>query len=321
MSFITNDLKRVLEQLQAGNIAAIPTETVYGLAADAANEAAIKKVFATKNRPIDHPLILHVAPHWDLSTWVSSVPEYAHALIEAFWPGPLTLVLPLKTGALHPLVTGGQNSIAIRAPNHPLAQTLLQQLGRPLVAPSANPFGKISPTTAEHVQQSFPDQDFLILNGGRCSIGVESTIVSALEAETYQILRHGTLSEQRIANVASVRRTNQVSAVRTSGQLATHYQPQKKLYYTDSLVTAAHSGAYLLSFYPHANARYQFPNNGQQAAYELYYQLRVADQSTADYMVIELPPETEDWLALREKIIKAGAPLPPTRHALSHQHE
>ena len=170
MPTITTNIDLVLEHLKQGEVVAIPTETVYGLAADATNESAIKKIFSIKKRPLNHPLIMHVCHDWDLNQWVNNVPVYAQHMILAFWPGPLTLVFNSKKDAVHSLVNGGQNSIAIRAPSHPLTEQLLRRLNRPIVAPSANPFGQISPTTALHVAQSFPDEHFLILDGGRCPL-------------------------------------------------------------------------------------------------------------------------------------------------------
>lgn len=319
MSCITNDVNSVVERLSMGDIAAIPTETVYGLAADAFSDSAIKKVFSTKNRPIDHPLIMHIAPQWDLTQWVSHIPDYAYALMESFWPGPLTLILPIKPGAVNPLITGGQTSIAIRAPNHALAQELLLKFKKPLVAPSANPFGKISPTTAYHVQHGFPKNDFLILDGGRCTVGVESTIVSALEPLTYAIVRPGIIDEDRIAATTSFKKQSGGKNVRVPGGLSSHYQPEKKLYYVDDIGDASHwfdkvkLSPYVLTFSqnyqgPYASL-YQFPDRSEDAAYELYYRLRIADQSAADFILIELPPKGQAWFVIRERILKAGSPM------------
>jgi L-threonylcarbamoyladenylate synthase len=315
MVFITKNLNLILDQLNQGDVVAIPTETVYGLAADAYCESAIKKVFATKQRPSNHPLIMHVAASWDLSQWVTHIPDYAYALMEACWPGPLTLVLPLKPGSVSPLVTGGQDSIAIRAPAHPLAHELLLQLGKPLVAPSANPFGKISPTTAAHVQHSFPHDNFYVLDGGRCRIGVESTIVSALSPEGYQLLRPGMIHAQQLAAITSRHAIPPEAGIRTPGQLASHYQPEKPVYYTQQITTPP-AEAYILSFSAHTPGplSYQFPHESEHAAYELYYRLRLADQSSAKFILLELPPSGDEWLAVSERMIKAGTPW-ETHHA------
>ena len=319
MSCITSDVNLVIEKLSMGDIAAIPTETVYGLAADAFCDSAIKKVFATKKRPINHPLIMHIAPEWDLSAWVSHIPDYAYALIESFWPGPLTLILPIKSGAINPLITGGQTSIALRAPNHTLTQSLLLNYGKPLVAPSANPFGKISPTTARHVQQGFPMHDFLILDGGRCRVGVESTIVSALAPLTYEVVRPGIIDAEKIAMVTSAPAAPCEKNLRVPGGLACHYQPEKKLYYGDDLVQSAYFfdkaqvSPYVLTFSKNYRGPsvsvYEFSDKMEEVAYELYYRLRIADQSEADCIFIELPSKNQEWYVIYERILKAGVPM------------
>lgn len=319
MSCITSDVNLVVQRLSMGDIAAIPTETVYGLAADAFADSAIEKVFSTKKRPIDHPLIMHISPQWDLTQWVSHIPDYAYALMESFWPGPLTLILPIKSGAISPLITGGQTSIAIRAPNHTVTQELLLKFGKPLVAPSANPFGKISPTTAQHVKQGFPTNDFLILDGGRCSVGVESTIVSALESLTYEIARPGIIDEEKIAATISLKARSGAKNLRVPGGLSSHYQPEKKLYYVDDIGQASHwlnkadVYPYVLTFSQHYRGPYvflyEFPDRSEDAAYELYYRLRLADQSEADFILIELPPKGQGWFVIRERILKAGRPM------------
>ncbi len=161
MGRISNDLDRIVNELLLGNLVSLPTETVYGLAADATNEVAVEKIFKVKKRPLNHPLIMHVAPDWDLSQWVERIPEYACNLIKSFWPGPLTFVFKLKEKTnISRLATGTQGTIAIRSPDHPLALEILRKLDRPIVAPSANPFGKVSPTEAKHVMQDFPEDSF-----------------------------------------------------------------------------------------------------------------------------------------------------------------
>lgn len=316
MSMITTEPELALAALKRGDIVAIPTETVYGLAGNAENEQAIRKIYSLKNRPLNHPLIMHVAQHWDLSRWVSTIPDYAQILIKRFWPGPLTLVLPCKPGQVSPLVTGGQDTVALRCPKHPLAQALLQQAGFPLVAPSANPFGKISPTTAEHVYHSFKDEALLILDGGRCQVGIESTIVAATDPQHYQILRHGLIDETELNQVLAIKGTDKESAIRVPGKLEAHYQPEKPLYcFADRAALEAfcqqtRALVYILSFTESKGSSdfyYQLPSSAEQSAYELYYQLRQADQSAATVIAIELPPEQEPWLAVRERIIKASS--------------
>ncbi len=315
MSQITQKIDHAIADLLSGKPVAIPTETVYGLAALIDQEQAIKAVFHMKQRPLNHPLIVHVATNWDLSQIVEEIPEYAKRLISAFWPGPLTLVFKSKENAINPIITGNQSTVAIRCPNHPLAQQLLKALDTPVVAPSANSFGKVSPTTAAHVHHSFPSDDLIILDGGRCEIGIESTIVDATKIEGYQILRHGMIDAQAIAEIALMPCLNQDNSIRVPGKLDTHYQPQKRLYYFEDInqlsdfchqkpdvyVIASKQPATVSNEYFHV-----FATNPEQAAFDLYYQLREADHSNADCIAIELPPHTSKWQGIRERILKAG---------------
>jgi len=325
MSFlpvISPEVDAAVACLQRGDVVAIPTETVYGLAANADSEQAVRKIFAMKNRPLSHPLIMHVAEGADLYQWVDCIPGYAQQLMAAFWPGPLTLVFQSKPGKINPLVTGGQSTVAIRCPQHPVAQALLQRLDFPLVAPSANPFGKISPTTAEHVQQSFADQSLLILDGGRCSVGIESSIVSALDAEQYQILRPGMIDEQAIRYVLNRDASKAQTDLRVPGKMDSHYQPEKPLHCFDRLTDLqafcqAHPDAYVLSFQKDrlfgSHAGFQLPDNPEKLAYELYYQLRQADQSASRVLAMELPPAKTEWEGIRERALKASFRAENTR--------
>lgn len=319
MSKITLHIDLAIRQLASNEIVAIPTETVYGLAGNAEDETAIHKIYSLKKRPLTHPLIMHVAENWDLTRWVTIVPDCAKLLIHHFWPGPLTLVLPCIP-QLNPLITGGQNTVAVRCPKHPITQIILQELGFPLVAPSANPFGKISPTTAEHVQQSFPNDELLILDGGRCQVGIESTIVAIVNNTEYQILRHGIITEREISSrLRSKPLQHANSSLRVPGKLAQHYQPNKPLFYFSDPKALAifyerfSKPVYLLSFanFPELadELHYQLVKNPQQTAFELYHQLRQADLSSASCILIELPPEEDTWEGIRERIIKAGRPL------------
>lgn len=316
MAQITQDFFQAIEALEGGKPVAIPTETVYGMAALVTDEAAIRAVFALKNRPLNHPLIVHVADNCDLTTLVKHIPDYAQQLIQHFWPGPLTLVFPCKD-TINPLITGGQSTVAIRCPAHPLTQKLLRHLKAPLVAPSANPFGRVSPTTALHVYQAFSQEDLTILDGGRCQVGIESTILDVTQPESYTILRHGVIDELAIAKVISTPCVHKDSDVRVPGKLESHYQPQKPLYYFASFADLTtfcqkHSGeVYVLAkqnptkiapelFHP-------LEACPQKMAYDLFFQLRQADDSKAKYIAIELPPKTQQWLGLRERILKAGS--------------
>ncbi|QMT61865.1 L-threonylcarbamoyladenylate synthase [Legionella sp. PC997] len=316
MPLITTDINRAIYDLKAGKPVAIPTETVYGLAAPINNEQAIRAVFAMKERPLNHPLIVHVAPNWDLNKLVQDIPPYAQQLIKAFWPGPLTLVLHYKPDQINPLITGGQNTVAIRCPAHPVAQELLTKLDIPLVAPSANPFGKVSPTTAQHVSESFPDKELTILDGGRCTVGIESTIIDATHAENYQILRHGLLDEKAIAKVIATPSFHHENTLRVPGKLESHYQPHKILYYFSCYDTLAafctknSEKVYVMASNRPIGIRedhfHLLESHPKKVAFDLYYQLRKADASDAEIIAIELPPPTGEWQGVRERILKAG---------------
>lgn len=318
MPLITTSLDDAINDLLLNKPVAIPTETVYGLAAPIDREEAIKAVFAMKNRPLNHPLIVHVALGFDLSKLVAYVPDYAQRLISTFWPGPLTLVLPSKPGIINPLITGGQTTVAIRCPAHPVAQQLLSMLNTPLVAPSANPFGKISPTTAAHVAQSFADEALTILDGGRCSVGIESTIVDATNPDGFQVLRHGSIDEASLTRALSMKPLVAENNTRVPGKLDSHYQPNKTLYYFDQYETLKafckkrEGDVFVIAGNkPITVADHHFrllASLPEKAAYELYYQLREADASNAICIAIELPPAVDHWLGVRERVLKAGHP-------------
>ena len=303
MGTITHDINLIIAALNRGEIAAIPTETVYGLAGNAENSSAIQQIYTLKQRPLNHPLIMHIAKDADLTRWATAIPDYVETLITHFWPGPLTLVLPCLPSQINPLVTSGQTTVAIRAPSHPLAQQLLSLLNFPLVAPSANRFGKISPTTAAHVQDSFNNDELLILDGGRCAIGIESTIVAATNPNGYQILRHGMIDEAMLHQVLPGLELPRDEKIRISGNLDTHYQPEKPLYYFTDRNLAKQFCA------QHSAVVVSLKQESSTAAYELYYQLRAADKSSADIILIELPPVTSSWKGTRERIMKAGRTL------------
>jgi L-threonylcarbamoyladenylate synthase len=317
MSRITNDTDVIVNQLLAGNVVALPTETVYGLGADATNERAVQKIFTIKNRPLSHPLIMHVAPPWDLTQWVEGIPSYAVSLIRAFWPGPLTLVFKLKKQAnISQLITGSQDTIAIRSPAHRLTLEVLNKLNRPIVAPSANPFGKVSPTTAQHVMHDFPEHSFPILEGGSCAVGIESTILYCIDESNCSILRPGVIGQSDIEKFCNASLTQIKQPIKISGNLKSHYQPKKPLFYFNSeeasrlktTVLNADNG-YILCFNSLFNKKrinYLFPSCPKKAAKEFYRQLREADQSNNSIILIELPPEKPEWNALIERIKKAG---------------
>lgn len=314
---ITTHIAEAVQALQHHRIAAIPTETVYGLAGIALYEDAIRQIFSFKNRPLNHPLILHVANHFDLNQWVMDISDHAQTLIEQLWPGPLTLVFNCRPHAINTLVNGGQRTIAIRCPNHPVTIQLLTELNLPLVAPSANPFGKISPTTAAHVEQSFNDPNLLILDGGRCEIGIESTIVDVSNPAGYRVLRQGIISNTVLETLLPGKQLidTPFSTIRVPGKLDTHYQPKKTLHCFSSVTLmqqfcSHHPDSYVLSFKKNhlfsAHAGISLAFEPERLAYDLYYELRLADASSASCIVIELPPDLPEWAGVRERLSKAG---------------
>ncbi len=212
--------------IKAGRLVAFPTETVYGLGCNAMNADAAAKIFEAKQRPQFDPLIVHIADRDQLDSVVGSLPTQAQQLMDAFWPGPLTLVLSKRT-AVPDLVTAGLNTVAVRMPNHPVAQALIREAGTPIAAPSANPFGYVSPTTARHVADGLGNQVDLILDGGPCAVGVESTIVSLVGVEP-ELLRPGSITlEQLTAVIGPLRRSSPVNDKPVApGQLARHYATQ-----------------------------------------------------------------------------------------------
>jgi L-threonylcarbamoyladenylate synthase len=235
MNNISTDIHKAKNILEQDNLVAIPTETVYGLAGNAFSETAIKKIFETKNRPLFNPLIVHIHSKDLLDDLTEKVPQKAYQLAEAFWPGSLTLVLKKKSNIPY-LVTAGKNTVAVRVPNHPLTLSLLQLLDFPLVAPSANPFGSISPTTAEHVVNYFPETVPLVLDGGVCESGIESTIIGFDEDEPI-LYRLGAISIEAIEAVVgkvTVMNTKE-AAPEAPGMLLKHYAPKTKTILVDDL--------------------------------------------------------------------------------------
>lgn len=310
-------LNKAIELLIQGEIVAIPTETVYGLAANAENENAIRQVFRTKGRPLNHPLILHIADKNQVSNYALDIPDYAWELINQFWPGPLTLVFNAKKDKSLDLVRGGHDTIAIRCPKHPLTQELLSTLNFPLVAPSANPYEKISPTTAQHVCEAFSGANAVaVLDGGRCDMGIESTIIDVTHQNYYVILRHGMVALADICAVIPNAPYQENSDTAAPGKALKHYQPKTELIYFSSqqllldYVKQLTDSYYWLSFKDNKEHSIQpgfiFSNNRDDAFREFYYQLREADKHNVSKILIDLPPDSLQWQAIRERIFKAG---------------
>lgn len=296
----------------------MPTETVYGLAADARNPEAVARVFAAKQRPASHPLIVHLASVAELDKWAREIPPEAHKLAETFWPGPLTLILKKRPSVLDG-VTGGQDTIAIRVPRHPLALALLQAFGDGLVAPSANRFTRISPTTAAAVKAELGDQVDLILDGGASEVGLESTILD-MSGQTPRILRPGMLTPAEIGVAlgveVAVTRQDFPTEVRAPGMHHLHYAPVTStqiLSATDfvELPPAALPAACLI----HSNMQcpinpqlhqIKMPSNAAAYAHDLYAVLREQDARQLKYIFIEAVPETAEWDAIRDRLSKAS---------------
>lgn len=304
--------------LKSGQVVAIPTETVYGLAADISQEAAVKQIFALKGRPENHPLIIHISAVAQLETYATHIPDYAYQLAKHFWPGPLTLVL-FKSNLVGNWVTGGQDTVGIRMPNHPLALQLIEQVGSPLAAPSANQFGKISPTHPAHVQAEFGDV-IQIVEGGACEVGIESTIVDATDPNVCTILRPGMISEQQIQAILGSHIRMQKSTEKSrkvSGTLKSHYAPNKPTFMFNDAATLqklfeehgrAVYGLYLSDHYatefPQAS---QMPLNEHVYAQSIYDALRKADNSEQNIILIEKPPFSIEWTAIIDRLERSCA--------------
>ena len=211
--------------LRSGGLVAFPTETVYGLGADADNEMAVRKIFAAKGRPADHPVIVHLAQARDIAIWAETIPEQAWQLADAYWPGPLTLILPRANRAKN-VVTGGLNTVGLRVPSHPVAQALLREFGGAIAAPSANRFGRVSPTRAEHVRSELGGELAMILDGGACEVGLESTIVD-FSGKCPAILRPGAITREQVEVICGqFLASPEMSETRCSGRLESHYAPR-----------------------------------------------------------------------------------------------
>jgi L-threonylcarbamoyladenylate synthase len=316
------NIVRAVSLLRAGNIIGMPTETVYGLAADASNAAAIAKIFAAKGRPADHPLIIHVANTDAAKTWASADgwPDTAQILADAFWPGPMTLIVKRAAHVLD-AVTGGQDTVGLRVPSHPVAQALLKAFAGAVAAPSANKFGHISPTTAQHVASEFADTDLLILDGGACEVGVESTIID-LSSGVTRVLRPGRIRTSEIERVIGQRlHSNDVKerTPRVSGSLDSHYAPTKKTLMLagdalDIFLDAARDAGKHVGLI-HYSSRFASKRvkeramlHGDDAAkfeHDIYSKLRALDESSVELIVIETPPTTSDWDAVNDRLRRA----------------
>jgi L-threonylcarbamoyladenylate synthase len=310
------EIEKAVETLRAGGLVVFPTETVYGLGANASNPAAVRKIFEVKGRPANHPVIVHLDNPRYLHRWVSEVPPVAEQLGALFWPGPLTLILP-KAENVNDIVTGGQDSIGIRIPSHPMAQQLLTAFGGGIAAPSANRFGRLSPTKPEHVRDELGDAVQVILDGGDSPIGLESTIVSCLNNEV-RLLRPGFVTRSQIEQVVG-NLTVGGPVPRAPGDQALHYAPSTPLEIvaSDDLevrageVVARHEKIAVLAMRPplHTKRYMTWINAGKKPdayGHNLYNHLRTLDRAgCVRILVQELPPD-ERWAAILDRLQRAS---------------
>ncbi len=300
---ITTDVGAALDVIRAGGLVAIPTETVYGLAADAGNDDAVRRVFAAKGRPADHPLIVHVGRAEQLDDWAETVPASAALLASVCWPGPLTVLVPRAAHVLD-VVTGGRSTVGIRVPAHPLATELLERFGGGLAAPSANRFGKVSPTTAEHVRRDLGDIDGavdLILDGGPCPIGIESTIVDC-NVHPVQVLRPGGISTEQVQRLLAGAVAPASGASRAPGMLTSHYAPRCPVLLAESVGEAR----LIASLQEHPLVLDDVADLVGYAQH-LYERMRRADDDGCSAVVAVLPPAEGLGHAIRDRLLKAAA--------------
>ncbi len=305
--------------LERGGLAAFPTETVYGLGADAANPKAIELLYKTKGRPADHPSIVHLHSLEQLHLWACRIPDDALRLAEHFWPGPMTLILPKKP-EVSDAVTGGQNSVGIRLPSHPVAIKLLKKFGRGIAAPSANRFGRISPTTAQHVKDDFGADIPIILDGGPCQVGVESTIIDFASNEKEPvILRPGMLTAEIISDYLN-KPIKQGVGAKAPGTLKKHYSPRTSSFlmpYNELFSSCRDVNCAVLSWHacpiPNNSSSdnkchwIKMPDNPEDYARRIYSWLRYLDSKHLSAIFIEKLPNDPEWAAIRDRLARATA--------------
>ncbi len=313
--------------LRRGEIVAFPTETVYGLGADALNAEAVAKIFAAKERPADHPLIVHLPANAKLEHWARDVPGAARRLADVLWPGPLTLILK-RHSRVPAIVSGGQDTVGLRVPDHPIARALLAQFSSGIAAPSANRFGRISPTTAEHVRQELGSRVPMVLDGGPCAVGIESTILD-LSTTAWRILRPGAIGADEIGDILGwplrpVAEGDEIDETlpRVSGSLPGHYAPRTPLLMVPPGVLRAEVAARLAQGLNVAVlGRETHPAPGQYRgvlwqrtvtgpagyAHYLYAHLRALDAAAVDLILVEAPPKTDAWLAVNDRLARAAS--------------
>ena len=297
--------------LKAGDLVAFPTETVYGLGADATNSEAVARIYSVKGRPNDHPLIVHIASMERLGDWASNVPEYAIALARSFWPGPMTLILK-RSELAGDFITGGQDSVGVRVPDHVVALALLEAFeragGKGVAAPSANRFGHVSPTTAAAVIEELGDylsKDDLVLDGGACDVGVESTIIDCTGAAP-SVLRPGAISVAMIEECTGLKTTQSNKEIRVSGALENHYAPIAKVLLCEIPIAGQGFIALATIETPEGVVRLASPSDDEEYARVLYSALRAADARGLSEVVVVQPIGIGIAVAIRDRLARAS---------------
>ena len=304
-------MARAAEHLKAGSLVAFPTETVYGLGADATNPDAVARIYTAKGRPADHPLIVHLGDMQDIAEWSEEIPDYAIALARSFWPGPMTLILQ-RSSLAKDFITGGQETVGLRVPDHVIALALLNEFkklgGKGIAAPSANRFGHVSPTTSAAVTSELSDyleENDLILDGGPSQVGVESTIIDCTE-ELPKILRPGAITKEMIIETTGLSIADSLSDIRVSGSLENHYSPAAKVV----LDIAPESGDGFIALAnietPAGVIRLASPQNNEEFARVLYTALRSADQQGLARVVVAQPAGDDISVAIRDRLLRAS---------------
>lgn len=309
-----SDISKAANLLMEGELVGIPTETVYGLAADASNVSAINKIFEVKGRPKNHPLILHLSGIEKLNEWAIDIPNSIEILSKNFWPGPMSVLLKKHPNVLKE-ITGGSNKICIRIPNHSVTLSLLKKLKNPIVAPSANLFGRVSPTSAQHVFDDLNGKIAAILDGGQCQVGLESTIIDLTEYQP-RILRPGEITIEKFEKILDRKISHDFkSNEKVSGNLVNHYQPIAAVYaYKKSeiekiQIDLSKKRSVFLAFSEINKISipiHKMPNEAKKYAQVFYSTLRLMDENKFENIFIELPPEEEEWYAVHDRIKKAS---------------
>ena len=311
-SFSRSEILEASNALDEGNLVAFPTETVYGLGADACNRQAVARIYSVKGRPIDHPLIVHIHSIAGLAPWVSQPPQFAIQLANAFWPGPMTLILKRSTLAKD-FITGGQESVGIRVPNHPAALALLESFhnggGKGVVAPSANRFGGVSPTTANAVRDELGQYlrfEDLIIDGGQCEIGIESTIIDCTNNHP-RILRSGAISKEMINECTGLEVSEATgTSIRVSGSLESHYAPKAAVVLDQIPKTGEGYIALETHKTPFGVIRLAAPRNNEEFAQCLYAALHEADVREIETVVVRQPKGEGISIAIRDRLRRAS---------------